>query len=167
MNIYITAGTYDFLKSIKKKYPLEKMILMENENGALLLHETLGETVFKEPRKYDILEETGSIEESGFVAMNNIPVTDEGRPIFEYQFKNKDKQIETAPGFLAIKILRPLTSNTYILMTVWNEETAFKNWKASSSFIEAFGSKNTDNVISPQTKIFSSASYVSKYTISE
>lgn len=167
MYIYMTAGTIDFLRTIKNKYPNEKMMTIENEDGALLLHETGGDTVFKEPRKYEILDSVGTIGDKGFVVMNNIPVTDEGRPIFEYRFKNRAKQIENETGFIAIRVLRPLSSSTYIIMTVWDDENSFKNWKNSSSFKQAHGSKEKVPVADPQPKIFASASYVTKYTVSE
>jgi heme-degrading monooxygenase HmoA len=166
MQIYITTGTYEYLKGIANENSQEEMLLMENENGALLLHETDGETVFKEPRKYEVLDSAGGFGSTGFVVMNNIPVTDEGRPIFEYRFKNRSKQIENQPGFAAIRVLRPLSSNTYIVLTVWENEAAFKNWKNSESFKGAHSHKSEESGIEPQTKIFASSSYTTIYTIS-
>lgn len=167
MYIYITTGTFEFLKLIKEKYSQETMALMGNEDGALLLHESNGETVFKEPRKYEKLDSTGAIGETGFVVMNNIPVTTEGRPIFEYRFKNRSKQIENEPGFLSIRVLRPLSGNTYIIMTVWENETAFNNWKNSASFKGAHHKQGEETGGEPQPKIFASASYTKKYDLSE
>lgn len=164
MYVYITTGTTDFLKTIQKNFPQEKMIIMEDEDGALLLHETNGETVFKLPRKYEIFDEAGSIEDSGFAVLNNIPVTEEGRPIFEYRFKNRSKQIENEPGFTAIRVLRPMTSNTYVILTIWEDKTAFENWKNSPSFKEAHSDKRVENGIDSHP-IFSSPSYVTKYKI--
>ncbi len=167
MHVYITTGTYEYLKGIAKEHPQEKMLLMENENGALLLHETEGETVFKEPRNYEVLDLAGDFREKGFIVMNNIPVTDEGRPIFEYRFKNRSKQIENQPGFTAIRVLRPLSSNTYIVLTVWKNEEAFKSWKSSESFKGAHSQRGAESGMEPQTKIFASSSYTTIYTISE
>jgi heme-degrading monooxygenase HmoA len=167
MYAFITAGTYDFLKAMKEKNPQEKIAMMENEDGALLLHETNGETIFKEPRKYEILDSAGTIGGTGFVVMNNIPVTDEGRPIFEYRFKDRSKQVENQPGFLAIRVLRPLSANTYIIITVWETETAFNQWKNSASFKGAHHNQQEATAIEPQPKIFASTSYTKKYTLSE
>jgi heme-degrading monooxygenase HmoA len=166
MNVYITVGTLGYLKIIKEKNPQEKIAIMENDDTALLLHETEGETVFKEPRKYEVLDSKGSIGNEGFVVFNNIPVTDEGRPIFEYRFKNRSKQIENEPGFLAIRVLRPLSSNTYVVLTVWENEKAFSKWKNSSSFKGAH-SKAEEIGAQPQPQIFSSPSYTTTYTLSE
>jgi heme-degrading monooxygenase HmoA len=165
MYIYITIGTYEFLKKMKEKYSQKKMTLMKNEDGALLLHESNEEPIFKEPRRYEILDTKGDIGECGFVVFNHIPVTDEGRPIFEYRFKNRSKQIENEPGFQSIRVLRPLSSNTYIIMTVW--ETAFNHWKDSASFKGAHHPQGEEQGVDPQPKIFASASYTKKYTLSD
>ncbi|WML51514.1 antibiotic biosynthesis monooxygenase [Neobacillus sp. PS3-12] len=167
MNVYITVGTLGYLKTIKAKNSQESIAIMENDDTALLLHETEGETVFKEPRKYEVLDSSGSIGIEGFVIFNNIPVTDEGRPIFEYRFKNRSKQIENEPGFIAIRVLRPLSSNTYIVLTVWENETAFSNWKNSSSFKGAHNKQAEEIGAQPQHQIFSSPSYTTTYTLLE
>jgi heme-degrading monooxygenase HmoA len=164
MNVYITVGTFGYLKTIKEKNPQEKIVIMENDDSALLLHETEGETVFKEPRRYEVIDASGDIGTEGYVVLNNIPVTDEGRPIFEYRFKNRSKQIENEPGFQAIRVLRPLSSNTYIVLTVWENETAFSNWKNSSSFQVAHKKQEETQ---PKAQIFASPSYTTKYTLKE
>jgi heme-degrading monooxygenase HmoA len=167
MNVYITAGTYNFLKSIETKNPHEKMVIMVNQNGALLLHETEGASIFKEPRKYDVIDASGVMLKEGFVVMNNIPVTDEGRPLFEHQIKNHTRRIEYEPGIIAIRLLRPLSSNAYIILTVWDNEMSYQRWQNSTSITEAFGINGADKGMDTQPKIFASASYVSKYTIME
>lgn len=165
MNVFITTGTYDYLKALKNKFPDEKMILMENENGALLFHETEKKTVFKEPRKYEILESTGIFNDSGLVVMNNIHVTDEGRPLFEYQFKNRERKVEKEPGFLAIRILRPLSSNTYIIMTVWKDEDSFKGWQNSESYKKAHQKSDMETQTGP--KMLVAPPYLTKYFLTE
>jgi heme-degrading monooxygenase HmoA len=165
MYIYITVGTYDFLKALKEKHPQEKIAIMQNEDSALLLHETDGKTVFKVPRKYEILDSAGTIGEEGFVVFNHIPVTDEGRPIFEYRFKNRAKQIENEPGFLGIRVLRPLSSNTYVVLTVWDNKTSFTNWKNSASFNDAH--LKQENGTGAQPQLFSGIPYTKTYTLSD
>ncbi|MBM7694034.1 heme-degrading monooxygenase HmoA [Peribacillus deserti] len=168
MNVFITAGTADYLSIIKKKHTQEHMILMNGMEDALLLHETEGKSVFSQPRKYEVVESAGELSEHGFVVMNNIPVTDEGRPIFEYRFKNRAGLIENEPGFIAIRVLRPLNSNTYVILTVWNKPEDFANWQNSQSFSKAHAKKEgapADHA--PQQTIFSGSSYVTKYSISE
>lgn len=165
MNIFITAGTFDFLKKMENQYPEEIMVTMINQNGALLLHETNGKTLFKEPRRYEVLEASGELKKEGLAVMNNIPVTDEGRPVFEHHMKNSARKVENQPGFIGFRVLRPLASNTYVIMTVWEDERSYQKWQSSESFFGAHQTKAFVNNLQP--KIFESGSYVSKYTITE
>ena len=146
MKIHITTGTYEFLKKLKDSHVGETMVLMENENNCLLLHETAGESFFKEPRSYEVVDSAGKLNhDHGFAVLNNIPVTDEGRPLFEYRFKNREHLIEQEPGFLAIRVLRPFSSDTYIIFTQWKNAEAFNKWKSSNSFEKAHAKKDREN----------------------
>lgn len=166
----MTAGTYDYLIKIKQAQMNEQMLLMMHEDQALLLHETKGETIFKEPRCYEVIDAVGALDDTRFVVMNNIPVTDEGRMLFEHRFKNRDGLIEKMPGFVGIRVLRPLTSDTYVIVTLWKDESNFNEWKNSEAFGKSHqkpapGSESGGGM-SPK-KIFSGASYVTKYYIPE
>ncbi|UQD51335.1 hypothetical protein C0971_04365 [Bacillus methanolicus] len=101
---------------------------------------------------------------AGFAVLNHIPVTDEGRPVFEYRFKNRSRTIENQPGFAAIRVLRPLSSNTYIILTLWENEQGFERWQKSKAFEKAHDKKETDAGVDKQ-KIFSGPSYITKYVI--
>jgi heme oxygenase (mycobilin-producing) len=160
MYIYITIGTFEYLKGIELKYPSESMIIMVNENGALLLHETSKPSVFKVPRNYEVLGSSGLIIKKGFIVMNNLPVTEESRPVLEYQFKNLPGLVETEERFKAIRILRPLSTNTYIILTQWENEIAYEKGK---SVLDSEINKGYKNVV--QSNMFTSAPYVSKYII--
>lgn len=164
MNVYITTGTYDFLKKKKDSYPNESIFLMQNGETALLLHETSGKTVFASPRRYEVVDGKGALQNKGFIVMNNIPVTEEGRPILEYRFKNRAGLIENEPGFIAIRVLRPIKSDTYVILTAWEKESDFNNWTNSKSFHQAHNKKDEAKQKPASTaNIFSGASYVTKY----
>ncbi|WLR53946.1 antibiotic biosynthesis monooxygenase [Mesobacillus subterraneus] len=165
MNLYITSGTPDFLLKLKEKHSGETMILMNNNQSSLLVHETGKKTVFSSPRKYEVIDSSGSLDHEGFAVFNNIPVTDEGRPLFEDRFLNRPRLIEKEPGFVAIRVLRPLSSNTYIIMTIWENEGAFENWQKSKAYENAHKKRGTEAGIDARPNIFESASYVSKYYI--
>ncbi|WP_100330535.1 antibiotic biosynthesis monooxygenase family protein [Bacillus xiapuensis] len=165
MNIFITSGTYDFLQKIKEKHPHEKMVLMENAEGAALLHESEKKTIFNSPRKYEVIDAFGELADRGYVVCNNIPVTDEGRPVFEYRFKNRARAIESVPGFIAIRVLRPLNSSTYIILTQWKDQNSFNGWKNSQAYHKAHEKRGTADGIDQQPKIFASPSYVTAYTV--
>lgn len=168
MNVYMTGGTYDYLLKIKDNHPSETMLLMIHEDQALLMHESNGETLFNEPRKYEALDSVGGFEKARFIVMNNIPVTDEGRALFEHRFKNRNRSIENMPGFVGIRVLRPLNSGTYVIVTLWEDESNFEAWKKSEAFGKAHGkpSPSGDGSGSPK-KIFSGSSYVTKYFVPE
>jgi heme-degrading monooxygenase HmoA len=163
VNVYLTTGTFDYLKKIEAKYP-DEMITLVNQSEALLFHETSGPTVFKQPRRYEAIAASGEIKKEGFAVMNNIPVTEEGRPLFEHLIKKQVPLVEKAEGLAALRFLRPLSSNTYIIMTVWKSEAAFNKWQNSNSFFDLKDKGFGDD---GQPKIFESSSYVRKYLISE
>lgn len=166
--IFITSGTYEFLIKYKEKYPNENLLLIQNEDTSLLIQETEGESLFKEPRRYEVIDAAGTWDNGGFVVFNNIPVTDEGRPIFEYRFKNRARLIEKEPGFASIRVLRPKQSDTYIIITIWENKKDFENWQKSASFGKAHGNNGKEKETGKgKTKVFPRPSYVTKYVIPE
>ncbi|MBN8199031.1 MULTISPECIES: antibiotic biosynthesis monooxygenase family protein [Bacillaceae] len=167
MKIYMARGTYDFLKKIEEKHSDETMVAMQNTESALLIHETAGASIFKEPRSYEVIDSSGAFTDAGFAVLNNIPVTDEGRPLFEHRFKNRAGLIENEPGFAAIRVLRPLESNTYIILTLWRDEKSFKNWQNSKAYDKVHEKRGTESGIDKTPNIFSSPSYVTQYYIPE
>ncbi|CAH0223952.1 Heme-degrading monooxygenase HmoB [Peribacillus sp. Bi96] len=165
MNVFITSGTYDFLKLKKDKHPNEKILLMQNAQNTVLLHETTGKTLFSSPRKYEVVDGKGSLQDHGYVVMNNIPVSEEGRPVFEHRFKNRAGLIENEPGFVALRILRPINSETYVILTIWEKQSDFMNWKKSSSFQQAHSSDSKPPVTNSSQKMFSGEAFVTQYTL--
>ncbi|RST75176.1 antibiotic biosynthesis monooxygenase [Siminovitchia acidinfaciens] len=164
MYTYITTGTYFFLKKIEEKHPDEDMLLMQNVETALIWHETNGPTLFQSPRKYEVIHSSGQLEKNGFVACNHIPVREEGRPVFEYQFAERMKKVESFPGFIAFRLLRPLSNDTYVVMTMWEDEKAYNDWKQSPSFAESY-SKAIHSA--ENNNVFSGQSYVSVFVLDD
>lgn len=166
MNFYITTGTYYFLKKVRDKYPNENILLMGEEDHSILFHESAGKTVFSQPRKFEVVDSAGTFDNTGFAVLNNIPVTDEGRPLFEYRFKNRQGRIEKQPGFVALRVLRPVASNTYVILTLWEDQKSFQKWKESESFQKSHYKPETKASGQP-VNIFSGPSYVTTYSIAE
>lgn len=162
MNLFMTTGTYDFMKKMREKHADETMVLMQGENSTLLLHETEGKSVFQTPRRYEVVDGTGTFQEKGFFVFNNIPVTDEGRPIFEHRFKNRAGAIENEPGYVAFRVLRPLDSDTYVVLTEWESPAFFEKWKESQAFSKAHA-KPEGAPAEKRPNIFSGSSYVTTY----
>ena len=166
MNLFFTSGTEVYLKKLIEDHPNEVLLFMRNEGSFLLVHETEGNSFFKEPRKYEVIKSLGEFADVGFAVFNHIPVSDEGRPLFEYHFKNSIGEIENEPGFIAIRVLRPLTGDIYVVFTLWENEWSFKNWKTSNSF-EKVHSYIVEKEISKKqkSKFFPRPSFVTKYLI--
>ncbi|PPA72398.1 antibiotic biosynthesis monooxygenase family protein [Jeotgalibacillus proteolyticus] len=163
MNLYMTFGTPDFLHKMIDKNPDETLILLQGEDTALLLHETEGKTIFSQPRKYEIFEQSGTFEREGFFVFNNIPVSDEGRPVFEDRFKTRAGLIDKEPGFVAIRVLRPIKSDIYVVLTQWKDEDSFKNWQSSQAYNKAHEKRGTDQGLDQKKSIFPRSSFVTKY----
>ncbi|WP_075619888.1 antibiotic biosynthesis monooxygenase family protein [Paenisporosarcina indica] len=164
MNIYLTSGTPEFMNSLKEKHADQKMVVLHGEGNTVLLHETTGKTVFSTPRKYEVLDSSGELNEQGYFVFNNIPVSDEGRPIFEQRFSNRARAIENEPGFIAIRVLRPIKADTYIILTEWTGPSSFEAWQSSQAYNKAHEKRGSDEGLDQRPNIFSSASYVTTYT---
>jgi len=164
LNIYMTSGTPEFMESLKEKYTAEGLIAMHGNANSLLLHETAGKTVFQTPRRYEVISSSGTLQDKGYFAFNNIPVTDEGRPVFEHRFTQLAGAIESELGFIAFRLLRPLDSDTYIVMTEWSEMSYYTRWTNSSSFDKAHSTNRADAGVDKTPHIFSSAPYITTYT---
>jgi len=91
-------------------------------------------------------------------------VTDEGRPVFEHRFLNRAGAIENEPGFVAFRLLRPLDSDTYIVLTEWSKSVFFDAWKTSNAYKIAHEKRDSRVGTDKTAHIFSSAPYVTTYT---
>ena len=131
------------MKLLRKKYPRETMVLMFGEGNSLLLHETGGKSVFQSPRRYEVIHSSGELKEPGYFAFNNIPVTDEGRPVFEHLFQNQLKQIDSEVGLIASRLLRPLKSDTFLVITQWTNAHLFSpDEQDTSAYGQIYGQLN-------------------------
>lgn len=163
MNIFMTSGTPEFMEGLKEKHADKGLIAMHGQGNSLLLHETTGKTIFQTPRRYEVIGSSGILNENGYFVFNNIPVTDEGRPIFELRFKDRAGKIESELGFIAFRLLRPLDSDTYIVMTEWTDNTYYARWKNSSSFAQTHSKDRAVAGADKTLHIFSSAPYITEY----
>lgn len=164
MFIYFTSGTPDFMEAKLKQHKSKgEMFVLHGPTNSVLLHETDGKTVFATPRKYEVIDQLNSIEQSGYFVLNNIPVTDEGRPVFEKRFLNRGQLMEKEPGFIAYRFLRPLNSETYIVLTQWTGPNSYETWKNSLSFQDAHSPSEEIPGVKKQN-IFNASSYITTYS---
>ncbi|MBD3167373.1 antibiotic biosynthesis monooxygenase [bacterium] len=72
-----------------------------------------------------------------FVAMNRISCQPDYVERFEELFRNRARQVDTLPGFIQAKILRPLKDDQpYIVMTMWEAKEHFDAWLKTEAFRE-------------------------------
>ena len=110
-----------------------------------------------------MISSVGKLAEEGYFVCNNVPVTDEGRPVFEHRFSAAGDRVESQKGFVAFRLLRPLDSDTYIVMTEWEEALDYDRWKNSQAFKDSHQSVDMKEFANSTTHIFSGASYVTTY----
>lgn len=133
----MTNGTLNFLSKLGEQYPKIKFYLMNSNTGGLAYYENKEKNIFSSGREYDVLVQSGDIQEKGHVVMNNIPITDDDRPVFEDRFKQQQKTMDGTPGYHAFRLLRPKKGNTYVVFTQWESANDFENWKNSDQFAKA------------------------------
>lgn len=133
----MTNGTLSFLIKLEEQHPEIDFYLMNSNTGSLAYYENKEKNVFSSGREYDVLVQSGDIQKKGHVVMNNIPVTDDDRPVFEDRFKQQQKAVDDAPGFLAFRLLRQKKGNKYVIFTQWATANDFENWKNSDQFAKA------------------------------
>ncbi len=167
MKLYIAMGTYEFLKKLKDAHPEQILLFLQNDNTCLLLHETEGNSLFKSPLKYEVMDGRGNLTfKQGTAVLHYVPVTDEGRPIFEYRFKAFSNQMERVPGFETARVLRPQTSDTYVILTLWKKAADFKRWQTSDIFNEMFSTNITKTKHDKKLpQIFPRPGYITIYSI--
>ncbi|MBY7143053.1 antibiotic biosynthesis monooxygenase [Virgibacillus sp. NKC19-3] len=137
MKAFMTIGTVDFLQKIAAKHEEIHIYFMNSKEGTLAYYEDESKNIFSSGKAYEIIIGSGYMEEKGYVVMNNIPVTDDGKAIFEDRFKNRQNVADKMPGFQAFRFLRPMKGNTYVVLTQWKSEKDFENWKNSEAFKKA------------------------------
>jgi heme-degrading monooxygenase HmoA len=72
-----------------------------------------------------------------FIVMNRIPVTEGREQDFEQTFIGRDRAVDKMPGFIDMQVLRPTEGRTYVVLTRWQSQEAFKAWTSSEAFIAA------------------------------
>jgi len=70
-----------------------------------------------------------------FVAMNRITCSSDYIDKFEHMFKTRAGEVDKMPGFISVKILRPLKQDQpYIIMSFWDQKSQFEDWMKHEAF---------------------------------
>lgn len=161
MKVSMTNGTLNYLTKLGQKHPEAQLRFMQDQDKTVAYYEGEDLSIFEEGRNYEVVDAVGDVKSEGFIVMNNIPVSDEGRPVFEDRFKNRAGSVENREGFQAIRILRPLQGNTYVVLTQWRNAQDFEDWKSSQSFEQAH--KNSGPKHSKKPSFIDGDAYITKY----
>ena len=137
MKAFMTNRTLDFLDQLAKKHSQLHFHLMKSASSTLAYYESEQKSVFGAGREYIILFESGHIQEEGYVVMNNIPLTEEGKPVFIDRFRQRQGDINQMLGFQAFRLLEPVKGNTYIIFTQWTSKEYFEKWQESDEFAKS------------------------------
>ncbi|RWZ55212.1 antibiotic biosynthesis monooxygenase [Halobacillus fulvus] len=163
MKVSMTNGTWNYLAKLNEKHPEANLLFMQDQDKTVAYYEGDEAAIFDEGRDYEVVDSVGTVQPKGFVVMNNIPVADEGRPVFEDRFKNRAGNVENMEGFQAIRILRPVRGNTYVVLTQWRNAQDFEDWKNSQSFDDAHKKSGPKHKKKPS--FIDGEAYITKYSM--
>ena len=114
---------------------------------------------------YEVIDQSGGLENNGAVVLNCIPVKPEGQGKFEERFLSRPKRIENEKGFKAIRVSRPLEGDTYIVVTQWTSEEAFRNWQDSDAYSHAHKKRGTDKGLDHDESVLKAKPYYKIYSV--
>lgn len=143
MKFYITTGTYNFLESIKKKHPEENIHHYTRQDTTVLIHETTGESVFSQPRKYRVIESKGDFYDHEFLAASYIPVSDEMQHRFENHYIGVDGEFDHFDGFESFRLLKPTKGDTYMIIIGFDSNELYEDFTKSAFFTAHFSREAT------------------------
>lgn len=69
-----------------------------------------------------------------FVVMNVVEANEGRVEDFERAFRNRERLVQQAEGFVGFELLRRDRDREYIVLTKWENEETFKAWVGSEHF---------------------------------
>lgn len=158
----MTNGTSDLLEKIVMKHPHLMIHLMKSKTSTLAYYENAKKSIFQAGRGYEVIVQNGDIKDEGYVVMNNIPLSEEGIPVFEYRFKKRQTALNNVEGFQAFRLLKPKKGNIYVVLTQWAAEEDYEAWKESEDFSIA----HQNQTVKPPA-YFTERPFITIYTMGE
>ncbi|MGM9950453.1 MAG: antibiotic biosynthesis monooxygenase family protein [Lysinibacillus sp.] len=163
MNFYLTSGTPEYMERMVNKYGKEGMILLHGGGNSVVMHESPKKSVFATPRRFEVIDGSGTFEQRGFFAMQNVPVMDEARPVFEERLIKAIAHLKNDASLIAYRVLRPIKADVYVVVTQWAGPASFDIWTKSGHFQGGLASL-LDSSSSPTQNLFNSKTYTATYT---
>ncbi|RFA33501.1 hypothetical protein CAI16_14630 [Virgibacillus dokdonensis] len=115
--------------------------------------------VSEQVNTYEIIDQSNKLCQEAVTVLNYIGVYSEKRERFEERFLQRPRMIENEQGFIAIRVLRPLQDDIYIVLTQWQTEEDFRNWQASTAYQHAHKNRNTQKGIDQEQGVLKGKPY--------
>ena len=163
MNLYMTSGTADYMEKQVEKYSTEQLIILHGNGNSVLIHETEKKSIFSAPRKFDVLDATGKLEQKGYYVFHNMPIVSDDRPVFEKKILDHVGSLKQDSSLISYRFLRPVKAETYILVTQWSGPASYEVWKNSSDYKNHLAPLLNSSQSSIQT-IFNAATHITTYS---
>src|SRR5699024_5397507 len=116
-------------------------------------------------KNYEPIDENGELQNRGTIVLNNIPIAEDGKSDIEERLLNRAREIERTHGLLAIKVLRPLVDNTYVVLTQWESTEAFNDWQHSGAYQKAHKKRDTSEGLKQKENLVSEKPYHNIYEV--
>lgn len=165
MYFYSTSGTPEFMEKIQAKHSDLNMYLLHGQGNSLLMYETeKKKSVFATPRKFEIIDGRGEFEHRGYIGVENVPVADEGRPVFEQAVKKSIANLHNDTSCIAFRVLRPIKAETYLIVTQWAGPASYDVWKESPTYKDGIASI-IHNMSTSTQAMYNSKAYTSSFSV--
>ena len=160
MFFYMTSGTPDYMDRMFHNKRDVGLYLLHGQGNSVLFYETdKKKSVFATPRKFEVIAGRGEFEQRGYFAIENIPVADEERGLFEEAVVKAVTMLQGDVACIAYRVLRPVKAETFLVVTQWSGPVSYEKWKESASaFTELIG----ESTSTTQT-MFTSKAYVTTF----
>ncbi|CDO02573.1 heme-degrading monooxygenase HmoB [Oceanobacillus picturae] len=130
---------------------------IENEDSLALSVLATGIEVGE--KEYEIIDQSGELKENAVHVFNYVPVNHEAKERFEARFLSRPKLIEKEAGFISIRVLRPITDSTYLILTQWETVEAFRDWQSSKAYQHAHRKRGTKEGLDKEKGVLSGKPY--------
>lgn len=137
MYMFMTTGTLLFLQTVTDKHPKHDFYYMKSGTSTLVLYESHKKKgIFVSGRAYEVLHDAGSLQLEGFVAMDVVPVKEDTMRVFEERVAKILPKLQQMTGLVALRFMKQVKSNQYMILTQWESEAYYDRWKTSINYEE-------------------------------
>lgn len=138
MKIYASYGTYGFLHQIYLNHPEHNLHEFSTSDNSVIIEETEGETILKEPLAYEVLASEGELNDNYFYAVIAIPTSEDHAYQLENKLTSVTADFESYGGFKTYRALRPDQGTTYKVYLGFEKREDYEAFKSSSVFTNTF-----------------------------